>query len=201
MQGPYDQFLLFGDSLTQQSCSQAAGFALTPALQDGTTTLHSPIFLLKHISIMSHTISHVLYLFLIIHCASSVHQTARCHQQGFLRTSTPISTRQTEPEKAENVGLQHRQRNTDSTGLHAHARAGTSQIHGTRFPSQHPSHMTQNAPNLPAPNSPSARPSSSAPTTPVCPEARRANTSPLPNISRISKPSSRIKASLRRNHD
>lgn len=38
MQGPYDQFLLFGDSLTQQSCSQAEGFAFAPALQDGTTT-------------------------------------------------------------------------------------------------------------------------------------------------------------------
>ncbi|CAF9924581.1 MAG: hypothetical protein ALECFALPRED_002790 [Alectoria fallacina] len=34
MQGPYDQFLLFGDSITQQSCSQADGFAFSPALQD-----------------------------------------------------------------------------------------------------------------------------------------------------------------------
>ncbi|KAF6234639.1 hypothetical protein HO173_007265 [Letharia columbiana] len=39
MQGPYDQFLLFGDSLIQQSCSQAAGFAFCPALQDGMTRL------------------------------------------------------------------------------------------------------------------------------------------------------------------
>lgn len=31
---PYDQFLLFGDSLLQQSCSQTRGFAFTPALQD-----------------------------------------------------------------------------------------------------------------------------------------------------------------------
>lgn len=33
--GPYDQILLFGDSITQQSCSQDNGFALTPALQNG----------------------------------------------------------------------------------------------------------------------------------------------------------------------
>ena len=32
---PYDQFILFGDSLTQQSCSQERGFAFMPALQDG----------------------------------------------------------------------------------------------------------------------------------------------------------------------
>lgn len=34
MQGPYDQFLLFGDSITQQSCSQEDGFAFCPALQN-----------------------------------------------------------------------------------------------------------------------------------------------------------------------
>ena len=39
MEGPYDQFMLFGDSLFQQSCSQAAGFAFCPALQDGMTRL------------------------------------------------------------------------------------------------------------------------------------------------------------------
>ena len=33
--GPYDQFILFGDSITQQACSQALGFAFQPALQDG----------------------------------------------------------------------------------------------------------------------------------------------------------------------
>ncbi len=32
---PYDQFLLFGDSITQQAGSQARGFAFAPALQDG----------------------------------------------------------------------------------------------------------------------------------------------------------------------
>ncbi|KAL9015278.1 MAG: hypothetical protein Q9173_000076 [Seirophora scorigena] len=31
----YDQFLLFGDSLFQQSCNQDRGFAFAPALQDG----------------------------------------------------------------------------------------------------------------------------------------------------------------------
>lgn len=30
-----EQFVLFGDSITQQSASQALGFAWTPALQDG----------------------------------------------------------------------------------------------------------------------------------------------------------------------
>jgi hypothetical protein len=32
---PYDQFLLFGDSITQQSGCQDRGFAFAPALQDG----------------------------------------------------------------------------------------------------------------------------------------------------------------------
>lgn len=32
-EGPYPQFLLFGDSLTQQSCNQGATFM--PALQEG----------------------------------------------------------------------------------------------------------------------------------------------------------------------
>jgi hypothetical protein len=37
---PYDQFLLFGDSITQQAGCQDRGFAFAPALQDG-NTLHS----------------------------------------------------------------------------------------------------------------------------------------------------------------
>ena len=41
--GPYDQFLLFGDSITQFSCSQERGFAFTPALQDGETFTISAI--------------------------------------------------------------------------------------------------------------------------------------------------------------
>jgi hypothetical protein len=32
---PYDQFLLFGDSITQMSCNQDLGFGFEPALQDG----------------------------------------------------------------------------------------------------------------------------------------------------------------------
>lgn len=31
---PYDQFLLFGDSITEFSCNQSMGFAFHPALQD-----------------------------------------------------------------------------------------------------------------------------------------------------------------------
>lgn len=33
--GPYEQFILFGDSITQMSCTQDLGFAWTPALQNG----------------------------------------------------------------------------------------------------------------------------------------------------------------------
>jgi hypothetical protein len=33
---PYEQFLLFGDSITEQSGAQGSGFAFAPALQDGT---------------------------------------------------------------------------------------------------------------------------------------------------------------------
>ncbi|KAI4110512.1 MAG: hypothetical protein LQ339_001378 [Xanthoria mediterranea] len=33
-EAPYEQFLLFGDSLLQHSCSQQKGFAFAPALQD-----------------------------------------------------------------------------------------------------------------------------------------------------------------------
>lgn len=35
--GPYDQFLLFGDSITQGSDCQELGFAFAAALQDGNT--------------------------------------------------------------------------------------------------------------------------------------------------------------------
>ncbi|KAI9832649.1 MAG: hypothetical protein M1819_004234 [Sarea resinae] len=41
---PYDQFLLFGDSLTQQSSSQDRGFAFAPALQNGSVSKqHVPL--------------------------------------------------------------------------------------------------------------------------------------------------------------
>lgn len=33
---PYDQFVLFGDSITQLACSQTPGFGFFSALQDGT---------------------------------------------------------------------------------------------------------------------------------------------------------------------
>lgn len=33
--GPYEQFILFGDSITERSCNQDLGFAWTPALQNG----------------------------------------------------------------------------------------------------------------------------------------------------------------------
>ena len=32
---PYDQFILFGDSITQQSAAQDKGFGFAPALQNG----------------------------------------------------------------------------------------------------------------------------------------------------------------------
>lgn len=35
---PYDQFILFGDSITQGSSSQERGFGFQPALQDGEST-------------------------------------------------------------------------------------------------------------------------------------------------------------------
>lgn len=31
---PYDQFMLFGDSITEFSCNQSMGFAFHPALQN-----------------------------------------------------------------------------------------------------------------------------------------------------------------------
>lgn len=33
--GPYEQIILFGDSITQMASSQTNGFAFAPALQDG----------------------------------------------------------------------------------------------------------------------------------------------------------------------
>lgn len=39
--GPYEQFILFGDSVTQMSCAQDLGFAWTPALQNGEPSLSS----------------------------------------------------------------------------------------------------------------------------------------------------------------
>ena len=70
MQGPYDQFLLFGDSLTQQSCSQAEGFAFTPALQDGMTTEPSPTFFCEKYPYESRASACVSSRLLIARCAS-----------------------------------------------------------------------------------------------------------------------------------
>jgi hypothetical protein len=56
-----EQFVLFGDSITQQSASQAKGFAWTPALQDGMRVhLHVSIQLNHH----------------------SIYPSSRCSQQG-----------------------------------------------------------------------------------------------------------------------
>lgn len=35
MAQPYDQFILFGDSITQMSSNQEIGFGFQPALQEG----------------------------------------------------------------------------------------------------------------------------------------------------------------------
>ena len=40
--GLLDQFILFGDSITQQACSQELGFAFQPALQNGKLLYHRP---------------------------------------------------------------------------------------------------------------------------------------------------------------
>ena len=69
MQGPYDQFLLFGDSLTQQSCSQAEGFAFTPALQDGMTTEHSLTFFCEKYPYESRAPACVFSRILTVRCA------------------------------------------------------------------------------------------------------------------------------------
>lgn len=37
---PYDQFILFGDSITQMSCNQALGFAFAAELQEGEMIVH-----------------------------------------------------------------------------------------------------------------------------------------------------------------
>jgi hypothetical protein len=56
-----EQFVLFGDSITQQSTSQAKGFAWTPALQDGMRLhRHASIQLSRH----------------------SIHSSSGCSQQG-----------------------------------------------------------------------------------------------------------------------
>ena len=47
---PYDQFILFGDSITQGSHDQVQGFACAPALQNGSfsSLRDSLVFLLEY---------------------------------------------------------------------------------------------------------------------------------------------------------
>ena len=67
MQGPYDQFLLFGDSITQQSFDQAEGFAFGPALQNGMNTFFSFPHQEHHYETC--TIAYVIYQTLIVNRA------------------------------------------------------------------------------------------------------------------------------------
>lgn len=64
MQGPYEQFLLFGDSITQQSCNQADGFAFCPALQNGMNAFFP--FPLQERPYEVRTIACVIYQTLIV---------------------------------------------------------------------------------------------------------------------------------------
>jgi hypothetical protein len=41
---PYDQFILFGDSITQMSSDQSMGFGFQPALQDGKISISQSIW-------------------------------------------------------------------------------------------------------------------------------------------------------------
>lgn len=70
--GPYEQFILFGDSITQMSCNQDLGFAWTPALQNGEPRSSSIAwaFALEY-CIDQHLISNPL----------SVYKKSRCYQQ------------------------------------------------------------------------------------------------------------------------
>lgn len=41
---PYDQFFLFGDSITEYSNAQDMGFGLSPALQNGRQSMPNSLF-------------------------------------------------------------------------------------------------------------------------------------------------------------
>ena len=45
MNKPYDQLILFGDSITQQSGAQDTGFGFAPALQNGKSDAHVSILI------------------------------------------------------------------------------------------------------------------------------------------------------------
>lgn len=47
---PYDQFILFGDSITQMSSDQSMGFGFQPALQDGKV---SPVCMACYLDLFS----------------------------------------------------------------------------------------------------------------------------------------------------
>lgn len=44
---PYDQFILFGDSITQMACNQALGFAFAAELQEGKIIAHESLVQLQ----------------------------------------------------------------------------------------------------------------------------------------------------------
>lgn len=62
---PYDQFILFGDSITQMSYNQDLGFGFGAQLQEGK--------FVASVQLASHT-----------DCFISLRPQARCHQQGIL---------------------------------------------------------------------------------------------------------------------
>lgn len=127
MQGPYDQFLLFGDSITQQSCSQADGFAFSPALQDGMTrpfrfphkippirVLHLCLCLPTHSDHQSPRLAFIRRLDVINRGFSVRHLPQRGYSS-----------------QAEHLGVQYCECRPSITWLHAKARTSPSSFHGT----------------------------------------------------------------------
>ena len=78
-QGPYPQFLLFGDSLTQKSSSQDLGFGFMPALQNGNAHCRMPADDLLSSSARVYQASKYTLLNGPIY---SVHSSVGCDQQG-----------------------------------------------------------------------------------------------------------------------
>lgn len=75
--GLLDQFILFGDSITQQACSQERGFAFQPALQNGKLLLekqpNSPAHfrtLLRLVLVAEALLNHILLHRYTIHLSS-----------------------------------------------------------------------------------------------------------------------------------
>lgn len=65
---PLNQFILFGDSITQFSCSQQLGFGLFGALQDGKYTIPSLLSFDMNAKMLS---------------LDSVYSQVRCDKSGF----------------------------------------------------------------------------------------------------------------------